>query len=91
MSNIPAEIIKQYRVRVEGLDFTVYGRIIKSVKGEDEESYLGELSHYCKQSKDDLGAYKPSLVRREIEQVESLIIQYLEKFTNINVEKNNYY
>lgn len=91
MSNVPAEIIKQYRVRVEGLNFTIYGRIIKSVSGDDEDVFLGELSHYCKQFNEAIDVYRPSLIGNNIEKVEYLIISYLEKFTNINVEENTHY
>jgi len=90
MSNIPAEIIKQYRVRVEGLDFTVYGRIIKSVSG-NEDVFLGELSHYCRQSEDAFSVNKPNLVSGNIGNVEQGIISYLERFATIDVEVNLYY
>ncbi|HRN40918.1 MAG TPA: hypothetical protein PK649_02455 [Vicingus sp.] len=91
MNNVPAEIIKQYRVKVEGVNFTVYGRIIKSVSGDDENVFLGELSHYCKQTEDAIDVYRPSLVGNNIDRVEHLITNYLEKFTNINIEENKYY
>lgn len=90
MNNIPFEIIKEYKVKVEGLEYPVYARIVKEA-GEDEVIYLGELSHYCKQTKDAATPYYPSLARQELHTLEVLILTYLKAFTTINVVKNDYY
>ena len=91
MKNIPAEIIKEYRVHVEGLEYPIKARIIKSLSGNDEHLFLGELSHYCRQNDTDAEVYRPSLVRQNLDQVESLLIQYLERFTTLNITENKYY
>ncbi len=90
------EIVKEYRVRVEGLNHPVYARITKEVKEdeedeEDRETYFGELSHYCKRTEDDATPYIPSLVKQNLYSVELIILNYLKAFTTINVVKNEYY
>lgn len=91
MGNVPAEIIKEYRVQVSGLDYPIYGRIVKGVDGDSQNTFLGELSHYCKQSEDDFDAYRPSLVGQTEDRVEYLLIRYLKAFTDIAVVKNDWY
>ena len=91
MKNNPAEIIKEYRVRVEGLDFPIKARIVKTLSGDDSHLFLGELSHYCQQEKSAGDVYQPSLVRQDFNQVEHLIIRYLENFTSFNVIENRNY
>jgi hypothetical protein len=91
MDNKPSEIIKEYKVNVQGLDFPVRARIIRDVRGDEQHVFLGELSHYCKQFEDAATPYYPSLVRQSIDSLESLIIDYLEKFTTIDVVENEFY
>jgi len=91
MSNIPAEIIKEFRVEVNGLDHSVKGRIIKSIKGDSAHLYLGELSHYCRPSEKAADVYYPSLLANDINSAEHLVLRYLESFTTLNVVANEDY
>jgi hypothetical protein len=91
MGNIPAEIIKEYRVKVVGLDFPVCGRIVKSVSGDNEGAFLGELSHFCKKVEGAGDIHKPDLVSGSVGNVEYLIVSYLEDFTAIDVQVNASY
>jgi hypothetical protein len=91
MENSPAEIIKEFIVHVEGLNFTVKGRIKKTIKGEDQHLFIGELSHYCKPLIDAATVYQPSLVKQDYNTVEHLVIRYLESFTTFDVMVNKYY
>jgi len=86
--NVTAEIIKEYRVIVNGLDHSVKGRIIKTTSGDSDHVYLGELSHYCKPHETAHDVYMPTLLRSDIVQVEHLILSYLNKFTLIEVTPN---
>lgn len=90
MTNRPVEIVKEYRVFVEGLSHPVYARIVKEA-GKDETAYLGELSHYCKQTEDAATPYYPSLARQELHTLEVLILAYLKAFTTISVVTNEHY
>lgn len=87
------EVVKEYRVHVEGLNHPVYARITKEVKEDEEDgdTYFGELSHHCKQTEDAATPYNPSLVRQNLHSLELLILNYLKAFTTINVVKNEYY
>lgn len=87
----PAEIIKEFRINIDGLEHSVKGRIVKSIKGDSSEIYLGELSHYCKPSEEAATIYQPSLVSKSYENVEYQLLNYLEKFTLINVTNNPSY
>lgn len=90
MKNRPVEIIKEYRVLVEGLEHPVYARIVKEAE-DDEGVYLGELSHYCKQTENAATPYYPSLARHDIYSLEVLILNYLKAFTTISVVENKHY
>jgi hypothetical protein len=89
--NMPAEIIKEFRVSVPGLEHSVKGRIVKSVKGDFDHVFLGEFSHYCKPHEDAFDVYSPDIVRQDYHSAEHLVLSYLENFTTINVKPNKYY
>lgn len=88
---MPAEIIKEFRVNVQGLDYSVKGRIVKSVKGDFDNVYLGEFSHYCKPHVDAIDVYSPDIVRQNFDSAERLVLSYLENFTTIDVKPNKHY
>ena len=88
---MPAEIIKEFRVNVPGLEHSVRGRIVKSVKGDFSDIFLGEFSHYCKQHEEAFDVYSPDIVRQDYHAAEHLVLRYLENFTTIEVKPNKSY
>lgn len=91
MENKIQKIISEYVVDVTGLNFPIKGRVLE-IKDEDSETqYRWEVSHYCKPS-DRAGVYAPSLrIAATIKEEEALLHLYLFPFTDIGVEKNNFY
>ncbi len=85
------QVMEEYEVMVEGLNYKIKGKVLKSVSDDGEVSFIGSLSHYCKPDEGSADVYRPSLGRREIESARHLLIQYLKSFTNIDVEQNMYY
>jgi len=87
MDHIIKEIITEYKVSLDALDYTVKGRILKEIK--DGGEYYWEVSHYCKPSETAGGAYIPSLTHAPtFEQAKNLMFAYLNSFTNIGVIPN---
>lgn len=76
------EVVKEYRVSVENL--IINARIIKAVEDEnvDEERYLWEISHYCKQEANAIDVYIPdSNWSDSLEGVKYRLMSYLRAFT----------
>lgn len=88
---MPAEIIKEFRVNVQGLEHSVKGRVVKSVEGDFKNVFLGEFSHHCKPHIDAFDVHSPDIVRQDYNSAERLVLSYLENFTTIDVRPNKYY
>lgn len=92
MDNIIYEILNEYTMTVEGLDFDIKGRVVKEINGVTGSSYRWEISHYCKPSKNAATVYIPSTVSADTyKKAKDLLFMYMEPFTNIAVEPNKYY
>lgn len=87
----PLEVIKEFKINIEGLDHAVKGRVVKSVKGYFDEVYLGEFSHYCKPHEGAFDVYSPDISRQDVDQAINLVLNYLESFTTIGVVPNKRY
>lgn len=84
------EIVKQYVIHVDGLEYPVHAYIEKYVR-DGEEFYDWSISHHYK-GKEGAGVYYPSSISdRTIERCETLLKMYVAGFTNIGVKKNKYY
>ena len=93
MKNEIFEVVSEFKITVDGLDHPVHGRIIRKLKAEDEdEAYTWEVSHYCKQFKDALGAYTPSNNWDiSLQLCQFFLGEYLELFTEMGIMPNVYY
>jgi hypothetical protein len=93
MKNEVFQVVEEYKLAIdEAMRCSVRARILKRVKGEVMPKFEWEISHYCKQSKDDMDVYIPSGIYRDtIEEARDALFSYLEKFTNIDVQVNNLY
>ena len=92
MSKVINEIIYEYKMYVDNLDFEIKGRILKNVDESEEYIYSWEVSHFCKPSENAAGVYIPSTSRaKTIKEAKVLLFSYMDTFTNIDVETNNYY
>lgn len=92
MANIIYEVVKEYVIHVEGLDFPVKGRVLKRHEpSKDDFTYMWEISHYCKPEETAIGVYIPSLnIANSFEEVEHMLLRYMRKFTNIGVKASDY-
>lgn len=88
---IPLEVIKEFKINIEGLDHAVKGRVVKSVKGDFSDVFLGEFSHLCKPHKGASDVYSPDISRQDVDQAINLVLNYLESFTTIDVKPNKRY
>lgn len=88
--NTIVEIIKEFKANIEGLNHPVYARIVK-YDDDDDVRYIGELSHYCKQFQEAMTVYYPSTTGSSIDKVEQILLNYLNKFRNIEVVENKSY
>lgn len=85
------EIVKEFRARVEGLDFPIKGRILKSSDGGDGFLYYSEFSHHCKPFEDAATDYSPGMTRKEYSSAELILKDYLKNFTTFGVVINKFY
>ena len=86
------EIVKQYVFWVDGLDYTVKGRISRNLDPNVGEPFRWEISHNYKPSKTAGTRYYPSVVSAgTLEDAEMHLFAYANAFTNIGVEANKYF
>lgn len=91
MSNRIAEVVKEYVVEVEGLDFSVKARIMKSTDSGGKEEFRWDISHYYCPSQ-GAGVYSPSKrTDASFRVLEGLLKAYMGNFTMIGVVPNEYY
>lgn len=82
------EVLKQYECAVEGLDFMVRGKILKSISAE---KYRWDVSHHCKQLDEKIQAYRPAKHARTAQDAQRYLLDYLQRFTCLAVEENPLY
>ncbi len=91
MTVTSSEIIKQFVYQVDGLDYNVYGRIVKIIE-EGEVFYRWEISHNYKPAQ-NAGIYYPSATGgTSVSEMEELLNTYAESFTaEFEVRENSHY
>jgi hypothetical protein len=87
-----AEIVGEYVLFVEGLSFSVKGRITKSTNQEGSEEFRWEISHHYRPSESAGGVYYPSVREsKSFDEVRQLLMAYMNCFTTIDVTPNEHY
>ncbi len=91
MTVTSSEIIKQFVYQVDGLNYNVYGRIVKIIE-EGEVFYRWEISHNYKPAQ-NAGIYYPSTISgNSATEMEEHLRVYAENFTaEFEVRENSYY
>ncbi|MFZ2524032.1 MAG: hypothetical protein WAW87_01820 [Candidatus Ferrigenium altingense] len=85
------EIVKEYVLKHDNLDFSVKGRVTKTVRDDVDEHYW-EISHHYRPTVSSGGRYYPSHVKtKTFEDAENLLLMYMEGFTDIDVALNKSY
>ncbi len=85
------EVIKEYTLDVDGLDFTVKGRISKIKNNERELPFCWDISHHYKPTK-GAGVYYPSkMSTKTFEEAENFLLAYMVCFTTIGVTPDKNY
>lgn len=91
MSNRISEIVKEYVLEVDDLDFAVKARITKSTTPDGQEEFHWDISHYCCPSQ-TAGVYSPSKrTDASFQVIEGLVEAYMNAFTTIGVTPNEFY
>lgn len=92
MEKVIAQVVKEYVMDVEGLDFVVKGRIVKFLNKEGREVFRWSISHHYKSSEKAITPYYPSkLTGDTLGEAEDLLLSYMKGFTAIGVTSNGYY
>jgi len=88
-----AEVVKEYVMDIEGIDFKIKGRITKSTDQEGHgDQFHWEISHYYKPSKGAASTYSPSLRTADsIQEVEAFLMAYMRGFTTFDITLNESY
>ena len=86
------EVLKEYVFWVDGLDYTVKGRISRNLNPNVGEPFTWEISHHYKPSETAAGVYYPSVLSAgTLEDAERHLLAYANAFTNIGVKADNYF
>jgi hypothetical protein len=92
MSKYISEVIKEYVLEHDDLDFSVKGRITKTVRDDGANEYYWSISHHYRPSESAATVYYPSRIRTEtFEEAEHLLHLYMSGFTAIDVTPNKHY
>lgn len=92
MENQINEIVKEFEIYVEDLNFPIRARIVKILSDNNEDiRYDASLSHYCKQDEIAIDTYYPSFIRKDLLSTETLLMNYLKRFRNLAVKENKNY
>lgn len=87
-----SRIVREYVLWFDGVEYSVKGRVCEVIDDPQDVHYEWEVSHHYKPSANAMGAYFPSATRGgSIEEVEALMLAYLNGFTGIGVVKNDRY
>ena len=86
------EVMKEYIMFVEGLDFSVKGRVTQSTNQEGEDEFHWEISHYYRTKESAAAVYIPSKkTTKSFELTKSILMAYMKGFTTIGVKPNERY
>ena len=86
------EVVKEYVLIVEGLDFSVKGRISRLIKDSGVDEYYWDISHHYRPSEKAAGVYSPSKkTTHSFNEAEFLLSGYMKGFTTIGVTPNELY
>ena len=84
-----SRVVREYVLWVDGLEYSVKGRVCEIVDADPAIRYKWAVSHHYRPSSSASAAYYPSATHgRSVEEVEALMIGYLKNFTGIGVVKN---
>lgn len=92
MSKHITEVVKEYVLMHDDLDFSVKGRVTKTIRDDGVDEYYWNISHHYRPTESAVGVYHPSRVRTEtFEEAEQLLHHYMSNFTTIDVTPNKNY
>ena len=84
-------VVSEFIARVDGLEFSVKGRITEQMDTETDRKFYWSISHHYRPS-ENAGVYFPSTVSaKTIEEAEFLLFAYMKNFTCIGVIPNRYF
>ena len=75
------ELMKEYRIKVSGMDEQVKARIWRIITEGFEDVYTYEFSHYFLTGAEAREYWDEIVPRNDFKQAEILTLQYLERFT----------
>lgn len=83
-------VLETHSFTIEGLDFQLKGKIIKSTAHEvSHRPYEWIVSHYCKSFDTAMLVHKPSVTNEEsLEEARTKLKSYANMFRAIDVEEN---
>jgi hypothetical protein len=89
MSNRISEVVKEYVLDVDELNFSVKGRVTKTIRADGLDEFYWNISHHYRPSETAGGVYYPSRIRTDtLEEAERLLLLYMSGFTTIDVTPN---
>lgn len=88
------ETLKEFSIYVGDLGTPLKARISKLIPSNENEPlvYFWFISHHYKPEEDSMGVYKPgNTFGHSIVEVEKSLFNYINNFSGIGVEKNNFF
>jgi len=87
-----SEVLKEYVIDVDDLEFRVKGRLVKTTNEGRQEKYGWAISHYCAGT-EDAGPYVPSKIWWDTyEAAEGNLLAYMKSFdASFGVQPNKFY
>jgi hypothetical protein len=86
-----SRVIREYVLWTDA-GYSVKGRVSEILDSSGGSTYQWEVSHHYKPSATAMGVYYPSVTRgKTLEEVEALMLTYLNGFTGIDVEVSKSY
>lgn len=91
-SNIIRKVEEEYTMFVDGLKYSIIGRVLINLDVNSPYNYSWEISHYCKGSETAAIVYEPTdRTASTIEKARKKLMVYMKTFTTIGVESNPYF
>ena len=85
------KVVSEFIARVDGLEFSIKGRITELLDVETDKKYYWSVSHYYSPS-ENARSYSPSVRSTQtLKEAEFLLFAYLRSFTTIEVTTNEYF
>lgn len=85
------KVVSEFIARVDGLEFSVKGRVTKSIDPETDHKFNWSISHYYCPSENAGPHYPSSSSVKTIGEAESLLLGYIRNFTCIRVVPNAFF